>query len=103
VLVEAEDQRKARGIVGWIVIGLLAAVTGELIMPGRNPGGITVTLLVGATAALLGRFLAGVVAGAGATEFGTPSILWATLGALALLALYRLSANLRRTSRGTGE
>jgi hypothetical protein len=44
-----------------------------------------VTLIVGARGALLGRFLAGVVAGTGATEFGTPSILWATLGALALL------------------
>jgi uncharacterized membrane protein YeaQ/YmgE (transglycosylase-associated protein family) len=37
VLVEEEDQRKAMDVVGWIVIGLLAAVTGELIMPGRNP------------------------------------------------------------------
>ncbi len=91
-------------IVGWLVIGLLAAVAGELIMPaGRSPGGITVTLLVGATGALLGRFLAGVVAGAGATEFGTPSILWATLGALALLALYRLIASLRRSSRSAGD
>ena len=79
------------------MIGLLAAVAGELIMPaGRNPGGITVTLLVGATGALLGLFVAK------ATEFGTPSILWTTLGALALLALYlyRPIANLRRTSWG---
>jgi uncharacterized membrane protein YeaQ/YmgE (transglycosylase-associated protein family) len=37
VLVEEEDQRKAMDVVGWIVIGLLATVTGELIMPGRNP------------------------------------------------------------------
>ena len=35
------------GIVGWIMIGLLAAVAGELILPGRSPGGITVSLLVG--------------------------------------------------------
>jgi uncharacterized membrane protein YeaQ/YmgE (transglycosylase-associated protein family) len=91
------------GIVGWIMIGLLAAVAGELILPGRSPGGITVTLLVGATGALLERFLTGVVAGAGATELGTPSILWATLGALALLALYRLIASLSRPSRRAGE
>ena len=101
VLVEEEDNKKKKvNIVGWTVIGLLAAVAGELIMPGRNPGGIPVTLLVGATGALLGLFVAGVVAGAGATEFGTPSIQLATLGALALLALYRLIANLRRTSWG---
>jgi uncharacterized membrane protein YeaQ/YmgE (transglycosylase-associated protein family) len=89
-MVEAGDQRKARGIVGWIAIGLLAAVTGEHIMPGRNPGGMTVTLLVGVTGALLGLFLAGVVAGAGATEFGTPSILlghpWSARAAGALPA-----------------
>jgi uncharacterized membrane protein YeaQ/YmgE (transglycosylase-associated protein family) len=94
---------KAMDIVGWIMIGLLAAVVGELILPGHSAGGITVTLLVGATGALLGRFLAGVVAGAGATEIGTPSILWATLGALALLALYRLIVSLRRPSRRAGE
>ena len=93
VLVEEEDKKKTVDIVGWLVIGLLAAVAGELIMPaGRNPGGITVTLLVGATGALLGLFVAG------ATEFGTPSILCTTLGALALLALYQPLANLRRTS-----
>ena len=104
VLVEEEDKKKTVDIVGWLVIGLLAAVAGELIMPaGRNPGGITVTLLVGATGALLGPFLAGVVAGAGATEFGTPSILWAAPGALALLALYRLVVSLRRPSRRAGE
>jgi hypothetical protein len=51
---------KAMDIVGWIMIGLLAAVAGELILPGRSPGGITVRLLVGATGALLGRFLAAV-------------------------------------------
>jgi hypothetical protein len=38
---------KAMDIVGWTVIGLLAAVTGEFVIPGRNPGGITVTLIVG--------------------------------------------------------
>jgi uncharacterized membrane protein YeaQ/YmgE (transglycosylase-associated protein family) len=58
-----------------------------------------VTLLVGATGALLGRLLVGLVAGTGATQFGTASILWATLGALTPLTLYRLVASLRRKSR----
>lgn len=82
-------------LLGWIAIGLLAAVTGELVLPGRNPGGIGTALLVGAAGALLARLAAGLVAGAGATAFGVASVLWATLGSLALLALYRLVASLR--------
>ncbi len=84
-------------LFGWIAIGLLAAVTGELVLPGRNPGGILVALLLGAAGSLLGRFIAGLLGGAGATEFGVESILWATLGALTLLALYRLGTGLRDT------
>lgn len=84
-------------LFGWIAVGLLAAVTGELVLPGRNPGGIVVALLVGAAGALLGRLVAGLLGGAGATEFGVASILWASLGSLALLAIYRLGASLRGT------
>jgi uncharacterized membrane protein YeaQ/YmgE (transglycosylase-associated protein family) len=84
-------------LIGWIAIGLLAAVTGELVLPGRNPGGITVTLLIGAAGSLLGRFVVGLLEGAAATQFGVAAILWATLGSLALLAIYRLSAGLRGT------
>ena len=84
-------------LIGWIAVGLFASVTGELVLPGRNPGGIVVTLLVGAAGSLLGRFVVGLLGGAGATEFGVASILWATLGSLTLLAIYRLSASLRGT------
>jgi uncharacterized membrane protein YeaQ/YmgE (transglycosylase-associated protein family) len=84
-------------LIGWIAVGLFAAVTGELVLPGRNPGGIVVTLLVGAAGSLLGRFVVGLLGGAGATKFSVASILWATLGSLALLAIYRLAASLRDT------
>jgi uncharacterized membrane protein YeaQ/YmgE (transglycosylase-associated protein family) len=46
-LIEREEAEKAVDFVGWVVVGLLAAVTGELILPGRNPGGMTLTLLLG--------------------------------------------------------
>ncbi len=62
---------------------------------GATPGGITVALLLGAAGALLGRFVVGLLGGAGATGFGTQTILWASLGALALLELYRLVEGLR--------
>lgn len=84
-------------LISWIAIGHLAAVTGELILPGRNPGGILVTLLLGAAGSLLGRLIIGLLGGTGATEFGVASILWATIGAPTLLAVYRLSTGLRDT------
>jgi len=79
-------------LLGWIGVGLLAAVAGELVLPGRNPGGIATSLLAGAAGALLARLAAGLLGGEGAAGFGVPSILWATLGSLALLALFRLAA-----------
>ena len=82
-------------LFGWIAKGLLAAVTGELVLPGRNPGGLSVTLVLGATGSLLSRFVAGLFGGAGATQFTVASILWATLGSLALIAIYRLISSLR--------
>ena len=77
------------GILGWILIGLVAGVLGKLIMPGKDPGGIIVTILIGIAGALLAGFLAnnvlniqleGWIANYGA----------ATLGAVIMLALYRL-------------
>ena len=84
-------------LFGWIIIGLLASLIGELIIPGRNPGGTPVTLLIGVAGALLGRFVIGLVGGTEATELSIWSIPWATLGALMLLAIYRVITNLRGT------
>jgi uncharacterized membrane protein YeaQ/YmgE (transglycosylase-associated protein family) len=50
-------------MVGWIVVGLLTSVTGELILPGRNPAGIGVALLLGAAGSLLARFVVGLLGG----------------------------------------
>ncbi len=83
-------------LIGWVLVGLLAAVAGELVLPGESRGGITATLLIGAAGVLLGRLIAGLLAGSGATGFDTLSILWATLGALAALAVYRLVTTGRR-------
>jgi uncharacterized membrane protein YeaQ/YmgE (transglycosylase-associated protein family) len=82
-------------VVGWIVVGLLTSVTGELVLPGRNPSGIGVALLLGAAGSLLARFAVGLLQGADATEFGVESIIWAALGAFIAVALYRLGTTLR--------
>ena len=83
-------------LIGWILIGLLASVVGELILPGRNPGGVTVTILIGMAGALVGRFVMGLVGGDQATEFNIWSIVVATVGALVMLAVYRLFVGQRR-------
>ena len=47
-----------RGILGWLLIGLVAGVLGKFIMPGKDPGGFVVTILVGIAGALLAGFVA---------------------------------------------
>ena len=80
------------GLIAWIVVGLIAGLLAKWIMPGDDPGGIIVTILIGMAGALVGGFIVGLLGGTGATGFSIWSILVATLGAIILLALYRLIA-----------
>ncbi len=84
------------GLLSWILVGLLAGLLARWIMPGPDPGGILVTILVGMAGASVGGFIVSILGGAGATDFNVWSILVATLGAVILLAVYRLVA--RRTA-----
>ncbi len=70
-----------------IVVGLIAGVLAKWIMPGPDPGGIIVTILIGIAGALVGGYLAGLV-GIGGGPIMT--IIIATIGAILLLAIYRL-------------
>ena len=74
-----------------IVIGLIAGVLAKWIMPGPDPGGIIVTILVGIAGAFVGGFIIqALFGGPGVTDISVMSILVATLGAIVLLAIYRL-------------
>jgi uncharacterized membrane protein YeaQ/YmgE (transglycosylase-associated protein family) len=84
------------GIISWIVVGLVAGLLARWVMPGEDPGGVIVTILVGMAGASVGGFIVSILGGTGATGFNVWSILVATLGAMVLLALYRLVA--RRTA-----
>ena len=88
------------GIISWIVVGLIAGILGKLIMPGRDPGGFLLTVVVGMVGAIVGGLLVNLLGGVGVTGFNIWSILVATLGSVVLLALYRLFAGDRRGSRG---
>jgi uncharacterized membrane protein YeaQ/YmgE (transglycosylase-associated protein family) len=78
-----------RSILGWILIGLVAGVVAKLIMPGRDPGGFIVTILLGIAGALLAAFV-GRSAGFYAADQPAGWIA-ATLGAVAILIVYRLA------------
>ena len=80
------------GIIAWIAVGLIAGVLAKLIMPGDDPGGFIVTILLGIVGAFVGGFVVNLLGGAGVSGFNLWSILVATLGAIILLAIYRLVA-----------
>lgn len=73
-----------------IVVGLIAGVLAKWIMPGPDPGGIIVTILIGIAGAFVGGFIVQRLGGPGLTQIGITSILVSTLGAVLLLAVYRL-------------
>lgn len=84
----------ASGVLGWIVVGLVAGVLAKLVMPGKDPGGLVATVLIG----MAGAILAGYV---GRTfEIGElgQATQWisATVGAIVLLGAYRLVMGARR-------
>ncbi len=78
------------GIISWIIIGIIAGILGKLIMPGRDPGGFLITVVIGMAGAVIGGFVLRLLGGAGVTGFNLWSIVVATLGAVILLAIYRL-------------
>ncbi|MBO0682452.1 MAG: GlsB/YeaQ/YmgE family stress response membrane protein [Candidatus Dormibacteraeota bacterium] len=78
-------------IISWIIVGLVAGVIAKLLMPGRDPGGCVITMLIGIAGALLGGWLVGLfVGGNPVTGFNLTTLLVAILGALILLMLYRI-------------
>jgi uncharacterized membrane protein YeaQ/YmgE (transglycosylase-associated protein family) len=78
------------GIISWILLGLVAGALAKFIMPGKDPGGFFVTILIGIAGAFLGGFL-GTFIGLGKIEsFDLGGILIATVGALVLLIIFRL-------------
>jgi uncharacterized membrane protein YeaQ/YmgE (transglycosylase-associated protein family) len=78
-------------IIGWIIFGLIAGAIAKLLMPGKDPGGIFVTMLLGVGGALVGGFIGKVLWGStGVSDWSIGSFALAIGGAILLLALYRL-------------
>ena len=88
------------GIFGWIVLGLLAGAIAKAVLPGDDPGGIIVTMIIGIVGALLGGFLAPLIFDVDSLDnfFDWSTWLTAIVGAIILLLLYRVFVGRRRVT-----
>jgi uncharacterized membrane protein YeaQ/YmgE (transglycosylase-associated protein family) len=75
-------------VIGWIVFGLIVGALAKLVMPGRDPGGIIVTMLIGIAGSLLGGFIGRAMGFYGPNQ--AAGFLMSFLGAIVLLVLYRM-------------
>jgi uncharacterized membrane protein YeaQ/YmgE (transglycosylase-associated protein family) len=88
-------------LISWIVFGLIAGVIAKFLMPGRDPGGCIVTILLGIAGAVVGGYLAEFFDLAGKSgQVGDRGFLirlaFAVIGAILLLVVYRMIAGKRQ-------
>lgn len=76
------------GVLGWIIFGLIVGAVAKLLMPGRDPGGFIVTMLLGIAGALVGGFLGRAAGWYGPND--PAGFLMSLFGAIVLLLLYRV-------------
>ncbi|QHS09467.1 GlsB/YeaQ/YmgE family stress response membrane protein [Sinimarinibacterium sp. NLF-5-8] len=77
------------GWISWIVLGLIAGALGKLVMPGKDPGGFIITILLGIGGAIVGGWIGSQLGIATPDGFSLKGIAVATGGAVVILAIYR--------------
>ena len=82
------------GVLGWIVFGLIVGIIAKLLMPGRDPGGFIITILLGIAGAVTGGYLGRALGWYGPNQ--PAGFFMSLIGAILLLALYRMIVR-RRT------
>ena len=91
---KGEAELESYGILGWIVIGGIAGAIAKLLMPGRDPGGCIITILLGIAGALLAGFLGRAIGWYEPNEGA--GFVAAIVGAFVILLIYRLVLARRR-------
>lgn len=76
------------GIIGWIIFGLIVGVVAKLLMPGKDPGGFIITILLGIAGALLGGFVGRMLGLYGPND--AAGFIMSLIGAVLLLLIYRM-------------
>src|SRR3989442_5147989 len=89
----AQAWRKSMNILGWLLFGLIVGAIAKFLMPGRDPGGWIVTILLGIAGSFVGGFLASALLG---RQEQTAGWIGSIIGAIVLLFIYRLIVGRRR-------
>jgi uncharacterized membrane protein YeaQ/YmgE (transglycosylase-associated protein family) len=90
-------------MIGAIILGLLAGFIAKALMPGKDPGGFFVTILLGLAGSLVGFFLFTELLGIGDSDmFDLGGLIGAIIGTMILLGLWRVIEGRRTQGRGTG-
>lgn len=76
-------------ILVWIIFGLIAGAIAKFLMPGKDPGGIIITILIGIVGAVIGGFISSALGFGDVSGFNFPSLIIAVLGSIILLIIYR--------------
>lgn len=77
------------GVIGWILFGLIVGLVAKLVMPGKDPGGVIVTMLLGIVGALVGGFLGRALGLYGPQD--AAGFIMSVIGAIVVLAIYRMA------------
>lgn len=78
------------GIFSWLVLGLVAGLLAKMLMPGKDPGGVIVTIIIGIAGSYLGVWLGSKLGIGGMQSLNLEGVITATAGAFILLFIYRL-------------
>jgi uncharacterized membrane protein YeaQ/YmgE (transglycosylase-associated protein family) len=82
------------GILAWIIVGFIGGSLGKLLLPGRDPGGIILTVLLGIAGAIVGGFIAVALdISNGVDDFDIGSIILSIVGTILILSAYRMVAS----------
>ena len=83
------------GVIGWIIFGLIVGVIAKFLMPGRDPGGFVMTILLGIAGAVVAGYLGRLFGWYRAGE--SAGYLMSIVGAIVLLVIYRFAVGRRTT------
>jgi uncharacterized membrane protein YeaQ/YmgE (transglycosylase-associated protein family) len=77
------------GILSWIILGLIVGIIAKFVMPGKDPGGVFITIILGIAGAFVGGFIGSTLGLGSVTGFDIRSLLIAVGGSILLLIIYR--------------
>jgi uncharacterized membrane protein YeaQ/YmgE (transglycosylase-associated protein family) len=80
----------AMGIISWIILGLIVGIIAKFLMPGKDPGGIFITILLGIAGAIGGGYISSAIGFGRVTGFDLRSLIIAVCGSVVLLIIYRV-------------